>query len=221
MRKYYFRLKKSKGKVTKFSTMEELLLSMVAAATSQLFTNPINTVSTKQQTRHGLEGDHSFVTIAKEIYKENGITGFWKGLKVSLVLTINPSITYASSEKLKDLLYNVEWNSTELNDSSLQLSPSQNFSIGVLSKIISTTLTHPLIVAKASLQRNSSHFTSFQEVLVYLYRHEGFKALWKGILPQLTKGVIVQGLLFMFKGEMAKHIRKLIYLSNISRKRRI
>lgn len=221
MRKQYFKIKKVKGQAAKFSTAEELLLSMVAAATSQVFTNPVNTVSTKQQTRRGLGEDNSFVAVAKDVFEENGITGFWKGLKVSLVLTINPSITYASAEKLKDLIYNVEWNSKELNDSSLQLKPSQNFLIGVLSKIISTFLTHPLIVAKASLQRNASQFTSFQDVLAYLYRHEGFLSLWKGILPQLLKGVIVQGLLFMFKGELAKNIKKSLFMLQVYRKRRL
>lgn len=220
IRRHYFRVKKVKGEAARFSTIEELLLSMLAAATSQLFTNPINIVSTKQQTRRGLEGDNSFKAIAKEVYDEDGITGFWKSLKVSLVLTINPSITYASAEKLKDILYHVEWNAKDLNDSSLQLKPGQNFLIGVLSKIISTCLTHPLIVAKASLQRSSSKFTSFQEVLTYLYRHEGAHALWKGLLPQLTKGVIVQGLLFMFKGELAKHIKKLLFLLQVYRKGR-
>ncbi|BAP73557.1 peroxisomal adenine nucleotide transporter 1 [Kluyveromyces marxianus] len=221
VRRQYFKIKKVKGQAAKFSTAEELLLSMVAAATSQVFTNPVNTVSTKQQTRRGLGEDNSFLAVAKDVFEENGITGFWKGLKVSLVLTINPSITYASAEKLKDLIYNVEWNSKELNDSSLQLKPSQNFLIGVLSKIISTFLTHPLIVAKASLQRNASQFTSFQDVLAYLYRHEGFLSLWKGILPQLLKGVIVQGLLFMFKGELAKNIKKLLFVLQVYRKRRL
>ncbi|CDO92527.1 unnamed protein product [Kluyveromyces dobzhanskii CBS 2104] len=221
IRRSYFRVKKVKGQAAKFSTIEELLLSMIAAATSQLFTNPISIISTKQQTRRGLEGDNSVSAVAAEIYEESGITGYWKSLKVSLVLTINPSITYASAEKLKDLLYQVEWDSKDLNDSSIQLKPGQNFLIGVLSKIISTVLTHPLIVAKASLQKSASQFTSFQEVLVYLYRKEGLHALWKGILPQLTKGVIVQGFLFMFKGELAKHIKKFLFLLRIYKSKRM
>lgn len=223
VRKYYFKMKSGRGRgtVKKFSTIEELLLSMIAAATSQLFTSPVSTISTIQQTKEGLEGDNSVRDIACQIYKNEGITGFWKGLKVSMVLTINPSITYASSEKLKDMIFNVEWDSKKLGDSSLQLNPAQNFLIGVLSKIISTTITHPLIIAKASLQKNSSQFKSFQQVLHYLYKHEGLRALWKGILPQLCKGILVQGLLFMFKGELAKRIRALVLISKVSRKRQL
>lgn len=51
VRKYYYRMKflrsRGRGKLT-FSTIEELMLGMVAAATSQLFTNPISIISTRQ-----------------------------------------------------------------------------------------------------------------------------------------------------------------------------
>lgn len=213
VRKYYFRFKftraKFKGNV-RFSTIEELLLGMVAAATSQLFTNPISVISTRQQTIDSNGEGANTSAIVKQILKENNgdIRGLWRGLKVSLVLTINPSITYASYQELKRLMFSVD----DFSVTGQELSARQNFSLGVLSKMISTVITQPLIISKVSLQRAGSHFTNFQQVMFYLYKNEGLLSLWKGLRPQLAKGVLVQGLLFMFKGELTKILRKVIFL---------
>lgn len=212
LRRYYYAIKllKSKGNgKLKFSTIEELALGMAAAAASQLFTSPISVISTRQQTISSMETDDTrAINVAKQIMRENqgDLRAFWKGLKVSLVLTINPSITYASYQKLKKLLFSVD----EFTD--VGLSARQNFLLGVLCKMISTVITQPLIVSKVSLQRAGSRFRSFQQVIYYLYKNEGITALWKGLRPQLAKGVLVQGLLFMFKGELTKQLRKLVFL---------
>jgi len=70
---------------------------------------------------------------------------------------------------------------------------------------MATITTQPLIVAKVGLQsrpppaREGKHFKSFGEVMAYIIEHEGPLALFKGIGPQLMKGLLVQGLLMMTK----------------------
>lgn len=206
-RKRYINIKllKNESSKLKITTLEELSIGIVAAAMSQVFTSPIAAITTRQQTIHDKE-QAKLVNVVKNLWKEsNGdITAFWKGLKVGLVLTLNPSITYASYQRLKKILYH----SSELSGTET-LSVFQNFILGVISKSISTLITQPLIIAKASLQKNGSKFKTFQQVLIFLFKNEGIKGLWKGILPQLTKGVIVQGLLFAFRGELIKNLNKL------------
>ncbi|AQZ10892.1 ANT1 (YPR128C) [Zygosaccharomyces parabailii] len=222
VRRYYFNLKSLRAQKlglsarTRFSTIEELGLGVVAAATSQLFTMPISTIATRQQTTDGGHESATLKSVIKQIYHEHkgDVTGFWKGLKVSLVLCINPSITYASYQKLRIFLFETE----ELigGGKGSELTAGQNFLLGVLSKIISTLITQPLIISKASLQRSGSQFRSFQQVIRYLYLNEGLLALWKGVRPQLAKGILVQGLLFMFKGELTKLLRRTLFLySNV------
>ncbi|AMD20715.1 HDL029Wp [Eremothecium sinecaudum] len=210
VRKHYFRLNLKDGVGRKFNSAEELMLGVIAASVSQLFVNPFNLIATQQQTRNGKESTLGVLDVVKEIYHESeSITGFWKGLKVSLLLTINPSITFATYEKLKDVLFPNEAHNTgkELVDSNSALSPAQNFVLGLLSKVVSTVVTQPLIVAKASLQRSGSPFKGIQEVFRYLYNHEGLLAFWKGLGLQVLKGMLVQGLIFMFKGELTKLLR--------------
>lgn len=70
---------------------------------------------------------------------------------------------------------------------------------------MATLATQPLIVAKVGLQskpppaRQGKPFKGFIEVMQFIVKHEGLLGLFKGIAPQISKGVIVQGLLMMTK----------------------
>lgn len=71
--------------------------------------------------------------------------------------------------------------------------------------MMATIATQPLIVAKVGLQskpppaREGKPFKSFGEVMSYIIEHEGPLSLFKGIGPQIVKGLLVQGLLMMTK----------------------
>lgn len=57
-------------------------------------------IATRQQIgTEAHEEDDSIVGHIKEIYHKDGITGFWRGLRPSLVLTVNPAITYGVYER--------------------------------------------------------------------------------------------------------------------------
>lgn len=74
-----------------------------------------------------------------------------------------------------------------------------------MSKALATMATQPLIVAKVGLQsrpppaRQGRPFRNFIEVMRYIVENEGSLALFKGLAPQVTKGILVQGLLMMTK----------------------
>ena len=74
-----------------------------------------------------------------------------------------------------------------------------------MSKALATMVTQPLIVAKVGLQsrpppaRNGRPFKDFVEVISFIVENEGPLSLFKGIAPQITKGILVQGLLMMSK----------------------
>jgi Mitochondrial carrier protein len=74
-----------------------------------------------------------------------------------------------------------------------------------MSKALATVTTQPLIVAKVGLQskpppeRNGKPFKTFNEVIAHIIEHEGVMRLFKGIGPQLLKGILVQGLLMLSK----------------------
>jgi hypothetical protein len=79
----------------------ELALGAVAGALAQLFTIPVAVVTTRQQTARA-EDRKSLVATAREVIDgPDGVSGLWRGLKASLVLVINPAITYGAYERLR------------------------------------------------------------------------------------------------------------------------
>lgn len=86
-------------------TAAELSLGAVAGAVAQLFTIPVAVVTTRQQTTSRHERKGLLATGKEVIDSEDGWTGLWRGLKASLVLVVNPAITYGAYQRLKEALF--------------------------------------------------------------------------------------------------------------------
>lgn len=124
--------------------MTELALSGLAGALAQIFTIPVSVIATRQQvgTLDGFDNeassskqqklDSSFMSVAREIIEEDGVTGLWLGLKPGLVLTVNPAITYGVFERLKTVFILAK------GSSSIKLGPWLSFLVGALSKTLAT-----------------------------------------------------------------------------------
>lgn len=179
-------------------TAAELSLGAVAGALAQLFTIPVAVITTRQQTQTVGEKKGIIETGREVIESEDGWTGLWRGLKASLVLVVNPSITYGAYQRLRETLF----------PGRTALRPWEAFCLGALSKTLATIVTQPLIVAKVGLQsrpppaREGKPFKTFGEVMAYIIEHEGVQGLFKGIGAQITKGLLVQGILMMTKERM-------------------
>jgi hypothetical protein len=179
-------------------TLVELSLGAAAGAVAQVFTIPVAVITTRQQTQHKGEKKGMVDTAKDVINSEDGWSGLWRGLKASLVLVVNPAITYGAYQRLREVIFPGKPN----------LRPWEAFVLGAMSKSLATIATQPLIVAKVGLQskpppsRAGKPFKSFIEVMQFIIQNEGLLGLFKGIGPQITKGLIVQGLLMMTKERM-------------------
>ncbi|KAL7896077.1 mitochondrial carrier domain-containing protein [Trichoderma sp. SZMC 28014] len=177
------------------STAIELSLGAAAGALAQLFTIPVAVVTTRQQTAAKADRKGLFATAQEVIEGPDGVSGLWRGLKASLVLVVNPAITYGAYERLKDVFFH----------GKTKLQPWEAFALGAMSKALATIVTQPLIVAKVGLQskpppaRKGKPFSSFVEVMRFIIEHEGVLGLFKGMGPQILKGLLVQGILMMTK----------------------
>lgn len=87
------------------NTVTELSLGAVAGAIAQIFTIPVSVVTTRQQTQPKGDKKGLIDTGREVVNSEDGWTGLWRGLKASLVLVVNPAITYGAYQKLKDLFF--------------------------------------------------------------------------------------------------------------------
>lgn len=224
------------------STATELLLGAVAGALAQIFTIPVSVIATRQQVgrisqQHSESSEHlptkdakadeSFLTVARDIIDEDGVKGLWSGLKPSLVLTVNPAITYGMFERVKTLVL--------LAKGSMKLSPWLAFLVGALSKTLATIVTYPYIMAKVRIQarspitnddaideikqrdreknhRDKSRQAGAVDILIRIWQREGFFGWYQGMQAQITKAVLSQALLFMSKEQFEQWALRIIAL---------
>ncbi|EFE37002.1 mitochondrial carrier protein, putative [Trichophyton benhamiae CBS 112371] len=202
----------------KLGTAAELALGAVAGAIAQVFTIPVAVITTRQQTQPKGEKKGLIDTGKEVVNSEDGWSGLWRGLKASLVLVVNPAITYGAYQRLREIIYPGKNNLRPMEafceffvkllllfSRRLSTKLTRYLVLGAMSKSLATIITQPLIVAKVGLQsrpppsRKGRPFKSFVEVMSYIVEHEGTLGLFKGIGPQIMKGLLVQGLLMMTK----------------------
>ena len=83
------------------NTAIELSLGAIAGAIAQVFTIPVSVITTRQQTQLTRQKRGLVETGREIVSSEDGWTGLWRGLKASLILVINPAITYGAYERLR------------------------------------------------------------------------------------------------------------------------
>ncbi|KAJ3194930.1 ADP/ATP carrier protein [Irineochytrium annulatum] len=219
----------AKGK--EISTAMELILGAAAGAMSQLFTLPIAVVTTRQQTTATSERK-TFMETMREILKDEGISGLWKGLKASLVLCVNPAITYGVFERVKALFIKRKL----ARGLEGKVGPGEIFLIGALSKTLATVVTpfdliiwlsqYPYIMAKVRMQWrppknvaglsekqiNSIKYSGSIDVLKKVFESDGLIGWYKGMQTQITKAVLCQAILFVGKDQFAAYTLMLFAL---------
>ncbi|KAI6865827.1 hypothetical protein KC343_g1822 [Hortaea werneckii] len=143
---------------------KQLSVGVAAGVFARFFTTPISNIVTRQQTAALVaardptstmapgESDKLTVKdIALQIRAERGIQGFWAGYSATVLLTLNPAITFAVDNLLKSLL----------PKSKREHPPPQlTFLVAALSKAIASTITYPVTLAKSRAQAASTQDNS-------------------------------------------------------------
>ncbi|CCG82322.1 putative Peroxisomal carrier protein [Taphrina deformans PYCC 5710] len=204
------------ARVPIISTSMELVLGAVAGALSTIFTIPISVCTTRQQTASKSRRRNLWGTV-QEVIGEDGITGLWRGLRPSLVLCVNPAITYGLFQILKKRIVG-----------EAKLTPGQAFVVGALSKTVATVVTYPYIMAKVRMQHKDEDPTvahaqkslSAIGILTKIVQENGLLGLYKGMDTQISKAVLTQAILFYFRELFTKYTMVAFALLRQARARR-
>jgi hypothetical protein len=154
-----------------------------------------------------------FGDIVAEIRRERGLLGLWAGYSASLVLTLNPSVTFFLQQTLKRVLVPRErWEDPGVG---------MTFALAAVSKVVATTVTYPFQIAKARVQvsaapekgedgRTVARDNIFATVLG-IARTEGGRALYDGIGGELLKGFFSHGTTMLSKDVIHRFIVQLYF----------
>ncbi|KAL8793174.1 MAG: hypothetical protein Q9195_004204 [Heterodermia aff. obscurata] len=232
------RTRKYGDRSSRLPVLDELGVGFLAGAFSKFLTTPLANVVTRKQASSALTkrftqksvDDSSFRSIAQEIRCEKGIRGFWSGYSASLVLTLNPSLTFFFFEKLKRALVS--------QSQQGNTSPQATFLLAAISKALASVITYPFSLAKSRAQFSSPSVTTepgtnHQDLLkgssstgqskieisenvfatiLYIIRHEGLRALYDGVSGEVLKGFFSHGITIFIKDIVHKAVIQLYYI---------
>lgn len=166
---------------------ESLLIASLAGMGNVLLTNPIWMVATRMQVyrKKKIQEEKSCeirekapgpIAVAKSVYTEYGLAGFWNGVGASLIMVINPTIQYAFYEWLLGMRSKIR--KRQSGSSSARPSALEVFVLSALSKAGATVLTYPMLTVKTrmmSAKRGDTElqYSSILDAIVQIGKKEG------------------------------------------------
>lgn len=224
------RIQSSESSSKHLPVIDELSVGFLAGAFSKFLTTPIANIVTRKQTSSMLSGrdpgkgtdQGSLRSIASRIQAEKGVQGFWSGYSASLMLTLNPSLTFFFFEALKRTLPRSQRQSP---------SPQATFLLAAISKAMASTITYPFSLAKSRLQsysgldqREGSSTVKLEDtlspkkaptnvftVILQIAQTEGLSALYEGLGGEVMKGFFSHGITMIVKEAVHKFVIQLYY----------
>ena len=225
------RIRSSKSSSKHLPVIDELSVGFLAGAFSKFLTTPIANIVTRKQTSSMLSSrdpgkgidQGSLSSIASQIQAEKGVRGFWSGYSASLVLTLNPSLTFFFFEALKRTLLPRSQRQNPL--------PQATFLLAAISKAMASTITYPFSLAKSRLQSSLNQnenddpsnikpertYTQKKApnnvftVILRIAQTEGLGALYEGLEGEVIKGFFSHGITMIVKEAVHKLVLQFYY----------
>lgn len=211
--------------------IEELAVGAVAGACARALTTPISNVVTRKQMS---SRQQTLLEMLAVIRKQSGLLGLWSGYSATLVLTLNPSITFFVNRRLAERII------PALEDEDIPVAWVA-FLIAAWSKATATAITYPFQKGKTRLQMASistdkerpdeesgvqaqNESVSLRDkvaqfldqtifgVILHIIKKEGLRALYAGVQGELLKSFFSHGLTMLSKGVAHRLVIRLWFL---------
>jgi adenine nucleotide transporter 17 len=213
--------------------LQELALGALAGACARALTTPISNVVARKQVAPD-EEEQSLGEILGDIRKQNGVLGLWTGYSATLVLTLNPSITFFVNRRLASKII------PALEDEDVPIAWVA-FLLAAFSKTMATAITYPFQTGRTRLQLVSEEDSACSDekrkpkassrgikavilrilalldktifgVVLRIIRNEGVRALYDGLRGELLKSFFSHGLTMLTKGVIHRLVIRLWFL---------
>lgn len=220
-----------------------LLLASIAGSLNVVMTAPLWVVVTrlaiqsksasKNQTGKKYKG---MIDALQRIYREEGVGALWAGTVPSLILVSNPSVQFASYERLKQTLLRFRLSTSGLDASAISriieengdpLSSLDYMVIGALAKMIATVITYPLQVAQTKIRADKSgvdangkkkppKYKGTFDCLMQTFDSGGIRGLYRGMDAKILQTCSTSAFMFVFYEKINAWIFHLLIRGKIS-----
>ena len=150
-----------------------------------LCTNPIWVIKTRMlSTSSSHPGAYSSITDgSRQIYRSEGIRGFYRGLVPSLFGVSHGALQFMAYEQLKIS------RGRNISGGQKELSATDYLVLSGLAKVFAGSITYPYQVVRARLQMYNADraYKSARDVVCQVWRREGLGGFYKGLGPNLLR----------------------------------
>jgi adenine nucleotide transporter 17 len=168
----YFKNVLERNNFSKGIIVDSMITSFLASTVTSCLSNPIWVLNSRMAKAKKL-GNMTNYDMIKQIYNEEGIKGFYKGLIPSIFMTANPVIQFIIYEFLRSKLVDVKGD----------IKAVHVVLISLISKLITTLITYPMLTVKTLFQANEKKSNSeIFDILSNLSKEEGLPGFYKGII---------------------------------------
>ena len=195
--------------------LPNLLLGCLAEWAHLPVTLPIDCLTTKIQTDTTGAGP---IVLLNAMLSEKGMAGMYKGIQAYTVLCLKPAIQYTVFEQVKAVVL-AGRRSTGKNMRNESLSAAEAFFLGMVARTIATVLCFPYVRGKVMLQSTYAEGGAPQGgipgMVLQMFADGGLGEVFRGIGPELTRGVLSAALMMMAKEKIAAIVRTMLGVRRI------
>ena len=187
--------------------LQELGLSLLADYGCVPVVVPLEAITTQCQTAGD---DAGMLRTSGRMYRESGLGGFFDGWSAYMAGSFQPAIQFTLYNQVRRYLL---LRSGVPGD---ELSGTVAFLLGGLSRAVSEMLTYPTLVVQY-IQQSADHEDKHKSVLGVaggIWKREGFRGLYNGIVPQLGQAVLGAAIMMLAK-EKVTNVTKLLVLGRV------
>ncbi|KAG0363436.1 mitochondrial thiamine pyrophosphate transporter [Podila minutissima] len=224
--------------LTSSSAIQSFISGANAGIVATACTYPFDLLRTRFAIQRDVKVYTGIIQASQHILKQDGIRGFYRGMSPALIQVVPyMGVMFGSYDTLKHLTVWLKHKANIGSSSSSEGSAKsvgqvllglEDLLCGALSGIISKTGVYPLDMVRKRLQIQGSeqqkinasifspHSTKAAEALpksvwkcmVHIARHEGYLALYKGLLPGLLKAAPASATTFLVFSQAGTFVEK-------------
>jgi hypothetical protein len=175
--------------VNKNNKFNNYLNGAVSGFLSVFFTQPFQVIRTSMTVTYHNHEPPKITHIINRLFKEEGIRGFYRGFKPTVIgAPFAAGFYFLSLETNKRFLQNFK----NINKNS------HNFISAALARVVQCLLTNPVLLVITRFEVIGNTYKSFLNSFLSIYKEEGFKGYFQGLRPYLLKEVPTGALFYTF-----------------------
>ncbi|CAF4875198.1 unnamed protein product, partial [Rotaria socialis] len=129
------------------------------------------------------------IDLIRNIYREHGISAFYKGISASYVGVSETIVHFVIYEQIKAQLQLLQTSQNRPLDDTGLYNFSSYLIAAACSKSFATTLCYPHEVVRTRLREEGTKYRTFMQTLKKVYYEETIAGLYRGLLTHLIRQI--------------------------------